>query len=228
MNRNKWTLLFTLVLVIVLYYTFDLGRFLTLASLKVNREALLGLYHEHHVLTVFGFVFLYIIQTALSLPGATVFSLCAGLLFGPLLGTIYALISATLGAVLAFLGTRYFLRATIEEKFGHTLENLNTALERDGMHYLLFLRLVPAFPFFMVNLGAALTNLPLKTFILGTAIGIIPGAFVYVNAGASLATINSLSDIVTIRIIGSFALMGFLTLLPVFIAKAQNIRTVSE
>jgi uncharacterized membrane protein YdjX (TVP38/TMEM64 family) len=165
---------------------------------------------------------LYIIQTALSLPGATIFSICAGLLFGTFLGTVYAVASATLGAVLAFLGTRYFLHAKVHRKFGPNLEKLNIALERDGLHYLLFLRLVPVFPFFMVNLGTALTNLSLRTFLLGTMIGIIPGGFVYVNAGASLATITSVSDIATARVLGSFALLGLFSLLPVFMKKVKT------
>lgn len=222
MNRNKLMLLFFLVVAVALFFILDLGRFLTLDALKTNREILTSCYVEHRLVTVLGFMLLYIIQTALSLPGATIFSLSAGLLFGAIMGTVYAVTAATLGAVLAFLVARYLFHDTVQRKFGVQLAKLNVALEREGMHYLLFLRLVPVFPFFLINLGAALTKLPLRTFFLGTMIGIIPGGFVYVNAGASLATINSIGDIASPRVLGSFALLGLFALVPVFYQRFKK------
>lgn len=193
---------------------FDLGRFLTLEALKTNRQALVEYHAAHRAATVTGFMAIYIIQTALSLPGAAVLSLAAGAVFGSIMGTVYANIAATIGATLAFLVTRYLLRDAIQDRFGTKLESLNRELEARGFNYLLFLRLVPLFPFFLINLASGLTRLPLRTFILGTMIGIIPGGFVYVNAGASLATITSLSGIASPRVVGSFVLLGLFALLP--------------
>ena len=222
MNAKKTFLLLSAVLAVALFFSLDLGRFLTLAALKANRQALADYYALHQVATVAGFMGLYIVQTALSLPGAAILSLAAGAIFGSVLGTLYAIIAATVGATLAFLVTRYLLRDTILEKFGPRLEGINRELEARGFNYLLFLRLVPLFPFFLINLAAGLTRLPLRVFVLGTLIGIIPGGFVYVNAGASLATINSLRDVASARVLGSFALLGLFALAPVLYGKLKK------
>ncbi|WP_319587030.1 TVP38/TMEM64 family protein [uncultured Desulfobulbus sp.] len=219
MNRNKIILLVLGLLVVSLFFALDLGRFLTLASLKANRQALLDFYSAHQLLTVAGFMTLYIVQTALSLPGAAILSLAAGAVFGSIMGTVYANIAATIGATLAFLVTRYLLRDIVLSRFGAKLEGINRELESRGFNYLLFLRLVPLFPFFLINLAAGLTRLPLRTFFFGTMLGIIPGGFVYVNAGASLATIDSLADVASPRVLGSFALLGLFALVPVFYSK---------
>jgi uncharacterized membrane protein YdjX (TVP38/TMEM64 family) len=202
-----------------LFFWFDLDRFLTLESLKTNRQALLDYYATHKLVVVAGFMAVYIIQTALSLPGATILSLAAGAIFGSIMGTVYAVVSASIGATLAFLVTRYLLRDIVLKRFGDRLEGMNRELEQRGFNYLLFLRLVPVFPFFLINLAAGLTRLPLRTFMLGTLLGIIPGGFVFVNAGASLATITSISGIASPRVLGSFALLGLFALLPVFYNK---------
>jgi len=204
-----------------LFLWFDLGRFLTLDALKANRQALVEYHAAHGAAMVAGFMALYITQTALSLPGAAILSLAAGAIFGSLMGTVYANIAATIGATLAFLVTRYLLRDAIQNRFGARLEYLNRELETRGFNYLLFLRLVPLFPFFLINLAAGLTRLPLRTFVLGTMIGIIPGGFVYVNAGASLATITSLSGIASPRVVGSFALLGLFALVPVLYNRVK-------
>ena len=219
MSAKKILLLLVALLAVGLFFYFDLGRFLTLASLKANRQALADYYAAHKVVTVAGFMALYIVQTALSLPGAAILSLAAGAIFGSLAGTLYANLAATIGATLAFLVTRYLLRDTILKKLGPKLEGINRELEQRGFNYLLFLRLVPLFPFFLINLAAGLTRLPLRTFVLGTLIGIIPGGFVYVNAGSSLASINSLRDVASPRVLGSFALLGLFALVPVLYGK---------
>ena len=193
MSRNRLVLLIVGGAVIALFFTLDLGRFLTLDALKANRQALVAWQQAHPIPAVLGFMAVYIVQTALSLPGAAILSLAAGALFGPLLGTVYANVAATIGATLAFLVCRY----------------------------LLFLRLVPLFPFFLVNLAAGLTRLPLRTFFLATMLGIVPGGFVYVNAGASLATIDSLAGIVSPRVLGSFALLGLFALAPALYQRWQ-------
>jgi uncharacterized membrane protein YdjX (TVP38/TMEM64 family) len=219
MSSKKLVLLIMAVLAVGLFFWLDLGRFLTLDSLKANRQSLQNFYTTHTLLMVTGFMAVYIIQTALSLPGAAILSLAAGAIFGSIMGTVYAVISASIGATLAFLITRYLLRDLVLARFGSRLEGMNRELERRGFNYLLFLRLVPVFPFFLINLAAGLTQLPLRTFVIGTLLGIIPGGFVYVNAGASLATITSLSGIVSPRVLGSFALLGLFSLVPVFYNK---------
>jgi uncharacterized membrane protein YdjX (TVP38/TMEM64 family) len=222
MKLTKALLLALGAVVICLFFYLDLGRFLTLAALKANRQILLDYYAAHKLIMVAGFMVIYIVQTALSLPGAAVLSLASGAIFGSIMGTVYANIAATLGATLAFLVTRYLLRDIVLNTFGSRLEGMNRELETRGFNYLLFLRLVPLFPFFLINLAAGLTRLPLRTFVIGTMLGIIPGGFVYVNAGASLATIDSLSGIASPRVLGSFALLGLFALIPALYTKFMS------
>lgn len=219
MNRQKIILILLVLTLVALFFWLDLGRFLTLESLKSNRQLLLAFYADHTLLMVAAFMAIYIIQTALALPGAVILSLSAGAIFGPLMGTLYAVSAASVGATLSFLVTRYLLRDAVLAKFGNKLEGINKELEEHGINYLLFLRLVPLFPFFLTNLAAGLTRLPLRTFVLGTFFGIIPGGFVFVNAGASLASISRLSDIASPRVLGSFALLGLFALIPALYAK---------
>jgi len=222
MNLKKILLIAAALVAVILFFTLDLGRFLTLAALKQNRQALLGYYAAHPGATVAGFLAIYILQSALSLPGAAILSLASGAIFGSLWGTVYAVCAASIGATLAFLVTRYLLRDLVLEKFGPRLEGLNRELEERGLNYLLFLRLVPLFPFFLINLAAGLTRLPLRTFFLGTLVGIVPGGFVFVNAGASLAGIGSLRDVASPRVLGSFALLGLFALVPVLYGKLKG------
>jgi uncharacterized membrane protein YdjX (TVP38/TMEM64 family) len=224
MSRKKLIILAIVAIIIALFFYLGLPGYLNLDSLKANRTALSQMYTEYKFAFVSLFIVLYIIQTALSLPGATIFSLAAGAIFGAVMGTVYAVIAATVGATLAFLATRYIFRDAVRNKLGSRLDKLNRELSREGINYLLFVRLVPLFPFFMINLAAGLTNIRLRTFFLGTLFGIIPGAFVYCNAGASLASINSVGDIASPRTIGSFALLGLFSLLPVLYRKIKNRR----
>lgn len=144
------------------------------------------------------------------------------------MGTVYANVAATVGATMAFLVTRYLLRDAVLNRFGSRLEGMNRELELRGFNYLLFLRLVPLFPFFLINLAAGLTRLPLRTFFAATMLGIIPGGFVFVNAGASLATIDSLSGIASPRVLVSFTLLGLFALLPVLYNKFKNNKGVNN
>ena len=221
MNRKKLLIFALGAALVFLFFWFDLQRFLTLEALKGNRQALAEFHAGHGFLMVAGFMAVYIVQTALSLPGAAILSLAAGAIFGAAMGTLYAVIAATIGATLAFLVTRYLLRDMVLARFGPKLEGLNRELEQRGLNYLLFLRLVPLFPFFLINLAAGLTRLPLRTFFIGTLVGIIPGGFVYCNAGASLATITSLRGIASPRVLGSFALLGFFALVPAIYSRMK-------
>lgn len=220
----KISVAIALICAMALFFSYDLHRFLTLETLKANRQALLDYYAAHKVIMVAGFMALYIVQTALSLPGAAILSLAAGAIFGSLWGTLYANVAATIGATLAFLVVRYLLRDAVIRRFGARLEGMNRELEERGLNYLLFLRLVPVFPFFLINLAAGLTRMPLRTFFLGTLFGIVPGGFVFVNAGASLATVTSLSDVASPRVLGSFALLGLFALMPALYTRFRNNR----
>lgn len=222
MNLKKILILSVVAVAVALFFYLDLERFLTLVALKANRQLLADYYAAHTLGTVAAFMVIYILQTALSLPGAAILSLAAGAIFGAVAGTVYAVVAATVGATLAFLVTRYLLRDAILKRFGAKLEGLNRELEQRGWNYLLFLRLVPLFPFFLINLAAGLTRLPLRVFVLGTLVGIIPGGFVFVNAGASLATIDSLSDVASPRVLGSFALLGLFALVPALYGKLKQ------
>lgn len=222
MSKKKIAIAGIVAVLIALFFFFDLGRYLTLEALKANRDALTAFNQKNRLVMAMAFIGVYIIQTALSLPGAAILSLAAGAVFGAVTGTLYVNIGATVGAVLAFLVARYLFHDVIQNKFGPRLEKINKELETRGFNYLLFLRLVPVFPFFLINLGAGLTKLPLRTFFFGTMIGIIPGSFVFCNAGASLATITSMSGIASPRVLGSFALLGLFALVPVLYQKAKR------
>jgi uncharacterized membrane protein YdjX (TVP38/TMEM64 family) len=228
MNRKKIWIVAVLLLLGASFFYFDLGRYLTLDSLKSNRAALVEFYASHRLTMVGVFIAVYIMQTALSLPGAAVLSLAAGAVFGAAMGTVYVNIGATLGATSAFLVARYLFQDVVKDKFGSRLEKMNRELEIRGFNYLLFLRLVPLFPFFLINLGAGLTRLPLRTFFFATMIGIIPGSFVYCNAGASLAAINNLKDVASPRILASFALLGAFALVPALYQKFKKRRQLKS
>ena len=224
MNLPRIALIILVATAVALFFMLDLQRYVSLVELKSNRQLLLDYYSRHRLLVVTAFIAVYVLQTALSLPGAAILSLAAGAIFGTLAGTVYAIIAATCGATLAFVVTRYLLRDLVLARFGGRLEGINRELELRGFNYLLFLRLVPIFPFFLINLAAGLTRLPLRTFVAGTLIGIIPGGFVYVNAGASLATIDSVAGIVSPRVLGAFALLGLFAVLPALYGRISGRR----
>ncbi len=222
MNHRKIVIIAVMFVATGLFFWFDLQHYLTLDALKANRQALSEYHAAHRLAAAVIFITLYVIQTALSLPGAAILSLAAGAIFGVFAGTLYAVIAATVGATAAFIATRYLLRDIVLEKFGQKLQGMNRELEVRGFSYLLFLRFVPIFPFFLINLAAGLTSLPLRTFFLATAVGIIPGGFVYVNAGASLASVNSISDVASPRILGSFGLLALFAIIPALYARLKN------
>ncbi|MBJ6727252.1 TVP38/TMEM64 family protein [Geomesophilobacter sediminis] len=222
MNLKKIALVVAAAAAIGLFFYFDLQRYLTVAELKAHRAQLLDYYATHRLQTVLVFVAIYVVQTALSLPGAAILSLSAGAIFGAALGTLYAVLAATVGATLAFLASRYLFRDAIVGRFGAKLEGINRELAARGGNYLLFLRLVPLFPFFLINLAAGLTPLPLRTFVLTTFVGIIPGGFVFCNAGASLASVQNVREVASGRVLLSFALLGLFALVPAIYAKIKS------
>lgn len=194
----------------------------SLAALKDNRDKLLSFSQEHYAASVGLFIVSYIAVAGLSLPGAVILTLAGGFLFGGLWGTLFVNIGATTGATLAFLVARYLLRDAVEQKFGRWLEPFQEGFRKNALSYLMTLRLIPLFPFFIVNLVSGLTRVNLGTYVAATALGIIPGSFVYAYAGRQLGTINSLKEIASPNVIGAFVLLGLLALLPIVYKKLSG------
>lgn len=197
------------------FFYLDLGRFLSLDALKENRDHLLAFTDANYIVAVGIFIVAYAIVTGLSLPGAVILTLAGGFMFGAALGTLFVNLGATIGATLAFLTARYLLRDSVEQKFGKSLRPFQEGFARNAFSYLLTLRLIPLFPFFVVNLVSGLTRVSAGTYIGATALGIIPGSFVYAYAGRQLVTISSLKEIASPNVIGAFVLLGLLALVPI-------------
>lgn len=202
-----------LCLLFVAYRWFDLGQYLSLESLKAHQASLHSFYLEQPGIVAVIFAIVYILSTALSLPGATILTLAGGAIFGLGLGIALASFSSTLGATLAFLASRFFLRDLIQEKFKDKIASVNQGIKKEGAFYLFTLRLVPIFPFFLINLVMGLTSIRTLTYFFVSQIGMLPGTFVYVNAGTQLAKIDSLNGILSPEILLSFSLIGVLPLL---------------
>ena len=207
---------------IAAFVYFDLGRYLSLETLKANRDDLLAFTEANYTAAVILFILLYIVVTGLSLPGATILTLAGGFLFGSVPAALFVNIGATTGATLAFLAARYVLRDWVEQKFGRWLEPLQQGFAKNAFSYLLTLRLIPLFPFFVINLVSGLTRVNVGTYVVATALGIIPGSFVYAYAGRQLGSINSLKEIASPQVLGAFILLGALALAPILYKKLSS------
>lgn len=202
--KQRWWILILASLSIGLFFAFDLGRFFTLESLKLHREALQQVYAAEPLRVIGGYAAAYIVMAALSLPGATVMTLAGGAVFGLWIGVPVVLFAATIGATLAFWAARYVFRDAVQRRFSDRLESINKGLERDGAFYLFSLRLVPVFPFFLINLLMGLTAMRSVTFFWISLIGMFAGTVVYVNAGTQLTGISHLSDVMSLSLLASF------------------------
>ncbi|WPD23075.1 MAG: TVP38/TMEM64 family protein [Candidatus Electrothrix scaldis] len=223
----KLTLLLIVVVLVFLFLVFDGQQYLSLASLKSSRQILQDFYNEHQLFTIAAYMLLYILVTALSLPGAVIMSLGGGALFGLWLGFLLVSFASTIGATLAFLVSRFLLRDAIKRRFGEKLTAINKGIEQDGAFYLFSLRLVPVFPFFIINLVMGLTSIRTAVFFLVSQIGMIPGTLVYVNAGTQLGKIESASGVLSPGLLLSFALLGVFPLLAkklIGLLRKKNIR----
>ena len=209
MNINRrWVILGIVVVAIAAYFVFDLGQYFSLGYFKSQHAALDSAYAAHPLKMVAAFFFVYVISVALSFPGATVLTLAAGAIFGVLWGTVIVSFASTLGATLAFLGSRYLLRDGILSRYGDKLKPINEGVAKDGAFYLFTLRLVPAFPFFLINLVMGLTPIKTWTFFWVSQLGMLAGTAVYVNAGTQLAQLTSLKGVVSPGLLGAFVLLG--------------------
>jgi pyruvate/2-oxoglutarate dehydrogenase complex dihydrolipoamide dehydrogenase (E3) component/uncharacterized membrane protein YdjX (TVP38/TMEM64 family) len=208
--KKKLVLVGIIAAIVTLFFTFDLGQYLTLEYIKAQQEQVETLYAENRLATLLIFFIVYVLVTGASLPGAAVMSLAAGAVFGLLTGVILISFASTIGASIAFMISRYLFRDAVEARLGSSLKSINAGIARDGAFYLFALRLVPAFPFFVINLVMGLTKIKLTTFYWVSQLGMFAGTIVYINAGTQLAQINSASGIFSPGIIVSFVLLALL------------------
>jgi uncharacterized membrane protein YdjX (TVP38/TMEM64 family) len=226
---KKIILLLIVIAAIAAFIYFDLATYLTLDQLKNQQAALQQYRAENPILLAIAYAMIYILVTALSLPGAALLTLTGGAVFGVFLGTILANLSATIGATLAFLIARYVLGDWVQKKFGDRIDPVNKGIEQDGAFYLFTLRLVPVVPFFVINVVMGLTRIRVWTYFWVSQIGMLAGAAVYANAGTQLAKLDSLSGILSLPLLASFVLLG---VFPLIAKKAvslfKNRRTPQE
>jgi pyruvate/2-oxoglutarate dehydrogenase complex dihydrolipoamide dehydrogenase (E3) component/uncharacterized membrane protein YdjX (TVP38/TMEM64 family) len=213
-RRGLWLAVGLAVLATVLAWRhFELGRLLTLDQLKASRDTLVAAYRARPLALLGGYFAVYVAAAALSIPGAAVLTLAAGAVCGLGVGLLVVSFASSLGALLAFLVARHLLRDAVQARFGKSLAPINQGMQRDGAAYLLTLRLVPVFPFFLVNLLTGLTPIGAARFYLVSQLGMLPGTVVFVNAGTQLAAIRSPGDVLSPALWGSLLLLGLFPLL---------------
>lgn len=205
---KKIIIVLIIIGLIIAFRVFHLGEYLTLAYVKESQKHFTMLYEENRALVISVYIAIYLLVTTLSLPGAVVLGLAAGSLFGLLTGTIIVSFASSIGATLACAVSRFILRDWVQKKFGDRLKTVNEGVEKEGAFYLFTLRLIPVFPFWLINMIMGLTKMPLKTFYWVSQIGMLPGTIIFVNAGKEIAKIDSLSGILSPGLIGSFVLLG--------------------
>ena len=219
MKRNlvKKALLVAVVIgLIVAFRASGLSQYFTLAYLKSSAEGFRALYAERKALVVLVYFLVYIAAASLSLPGAAVLTIAGGAFFGLLTGTLIVSFASATGATVACFVSRFLLRDWVQGKFGDKIVKIDEGIEREGAFYLFTLRLIPVFPFWMINLVMGLTKMPLQTFYWVSQLGMLPGTIVYVNAGRELSKIESLRGILSPSLLISFALIG---LFPIAMKK---------
>lgn len=226
MNSKRTILVVVIAALIASFFIFDLNQYLTLESLKSNQIDLAQYIEANWLMAFIGYLVIYALATALSVPGAAILTLGAGALFGFGWGLLLASFASSIGATLAFLASRFLLRDWVKSTFSKKLESIDKGIERDGAFYLLSLRLVPLFPFFIINLVMGVTGIKTWTYYWVSQVGMLIGTAVFVNAGTQLVEINQLSDIVSGELILSFVLLGIFPILAKFILSALQQRRV--
>lgn len=219
--HKKILIALCIVAAIVAIRVFGFDQLLSLETFRQYRDQLLAFTAQHYLPTVAIFIGIYVVAVALSIPGATILTLTAGFLFG-FFGVIYVNIGASVGAILAFLAARYLIGDWVQKRYSDKLASFNREIDENGYNYLLTLRFIPLFPFFLVNIFAGLTRVPLSTFAWTTIVGILPGSFVYIYTGRQLGIIDKPGDILSWQIILAFVLLGLLVLSPVLIRKMMK------
>lgn len=206
---KKAILALLLIGAIAAYFIFDLGQILSLENFKASQAEIVAAKDANPALYIAGFFALYVAVTGLSIPGAAIMSLVAGALFGVVIGTVIVSFASTMGATLAFLSARYLLRDWVQARFGERLRAIDDGLEKDGAFYLFTLRLIPIFPFFVINLVMGLTRIKTPTFFWVSQLGMLPATIVFVNAGTQISRIESTAGLLSPTLIASFVALAF-------------------
>ena len=226
MNLKKWALALAIIALLMAFFAFDLGRFLSLDYLKQSQATFAEIYTRQPLLVAGIYFVIYVVATALSFPGATILTLAGGAIFGLGWGLLIVSFASCIGATLAFLAARFVLRDSVQNRFSQRLDEINKGIEKDGAFYLFTLRLVPLVPFFVINLVMGLTRMKTYTFYWVSQLGMLAGTAVYVNAGTQLGKIESLKGILSPGLIGSFVLLGMFPLLARKVIDAVKKRQV--
>ena len=221
-NINKVLLVSVAAIIVILFFVLDLQNFLTLEYLKSSKALFISYYEKNPFLVLVSYFLVYVSMAVFSLPGAVWMTLGGGAFFGLLTGTVVVSFASTIGATLAMLISRFLLRDWVQGRFAQQMQTINSGIEKDGGFYLFTLRLLPVVPFFVINMGMGLTPLRTLTFYWVSQLGMLPGTILYVNAGSELAKIESLGDILSPTLIGSFVLLG------IFPLAVKKIITVFE
>ncbi len=216
-TMQKLTILAVVAAIVGLFILFDLDRYFTLSFLKESRDSFAALYSRSPALVIGVYFMIYLVVAALALPGAVVMTLAGGALLGLFVGTVVVSFASTIGATLACFFSRFLLRDWVQSKFGDKLESVNRGIQREGAFYLFTLRLIPIFPFFIINLVMGLTRMPLFRYYWVSQLGMFPATLVYVNAGKELGKIESVAGILSPALLVSFAVLG---LFPIVVKKA--------
>jgi uncharacterized membrane protein YdjX (TVP38/TMEM64 family) len=207
---------------IIAFFASGAQRYVDLETVKANRDALLAFTEKNYPAALALAFLAYAGAVSFSLPVGTVMSLAMGFLFGSVVGTALVVVAATAGATVVFLAARYLFADAARRRMGAIGARINAGFATNAFSYLLFLRLVPLFPFFLVNLAPAFTTIALRTYVVATLIGIVPGSFVYVNLGRALGRIESTSQLVSGEALGALALLGLFALLPALLRKLRR------
>ena len=223
---KKTIIVLLVIAAIAVFFGMDLDQYLTLDALRGSQEKFAAMQERSPWLTALAFFAVYVAVVALSLPGATVMTLAIGALFGFWYGAVLVSFASTIGATLAFLASRYVLRDMVQRRFGDKLKGINEGMAKCGALYLFLLRLMPIFPFFLINLLMGLTHIRTATFYWVSQLGMLAGTLVYVNAGTQLARIDSLSGIFSPAVLLSFALLGVFPLVAKRIGQAIQRRRI--
>ena len=226
MGISRWIALVVVASLIGAFFQYDLGNYLTLENIKSEQEALRGLVDTNPAEFIAGYFFIYVAVTALSIPGAAVMTLVAGALFGLWWGLLIVSFASTIGATLAMVIARWLFKQEVESRFKNQISTINKGIEKDGAFYLFTLRLVPAFPFFAINLAMALTSMNVITFFLVSQVGMLAGTFVFINAGTELAQVSNPSEVLSAELLMSFALLGVFPLLAKWFVDWINAQRV--
>ena len=219
-TTNRILIILAIIIAVALFKYFGLGKYLTLGYIQESQEYFRQLYSAHRLAVIGAYMAIYVAVTALSLPGAAIMTLAGGALFGLLVGTVVVSFASTIGATIACIVSRFLLRDWVQGRFGDRLETINEGISKEGAFYLFTLRLIPVFPFFIINLLMGLTRMKIITFFWVSQLGMLAGTIVFVNAGKELAKIDSLKGILSPGLLISFIILG---LFPITVKKLMEL-----